>query len=95
IEVDINNLAEVSSNSRDFSEENYDVMKYRREKYAIYKKKFNTALELYEREINNDNFVNNFDKLMMPILKEIDDCESVLQSHKQQATWKTQGKLAF
>ncbi|CAG8707269.1 1565_t:CDS:1, partial [Racocetra fulgida] len=65
---------------------NYDIMKYGREKYAIYKKKFDTALELYEREINNDNFVNNFDKLITPILKEFDDCESVLQSHKQQAT---------
>ncbi|CAG8662498.1 11380_t:CDS:2, partial [Racocetra fulgida] len=48
---------------------------------------FDTALELYKQEMNNDNFVNNFDTLMAPLLKEIKECKKVLKAHKQQATW--------
>ncbi|CAG8811204.1 19747_t:CDS:1, partial [Racocetra persica] len=74
---------------------NHNIMEKRREKYTYYKKKFNAALELYQQEMDNDNFVKNFDALMVPLLKEIEECEAALQAHKQQATWKSKGKLAI
>ncbi|CAG8601424.1 13678_t:CDS:2, partial [Cetraspora pellucida] len=39
------------------------------------------TLELYKREIDNDNFVKNFDKLVGPFVKAIGECEKALQSH--------------
>jgi len=60
------------------------------------REKFNSALQLYEQEIDNDNFVRNFEALMKPIIKEIDECEEVLQARNQQGTWQRKnGKLAF
>ncbi|CAG8640622.1 8789_t:CDS:2, partial [Cetraspora pellucida] len=76
-------------------EENFDIMKERQEKYARYKEKFEAALELYKQEMNNDKFVDSFDALVMPFLKEIDLCETALQSRNQQATSKSKRKLTF
>ncbi|CAG8499294.1 6034_t:CDS:2 [Racocetra fulgida] len=75
-----------SSDLQDELITNHNIMEERREKYAYYKKKFNSALELYKQEIDNDNFMNNFDALMAPLLKEIEEYETVLQAYKQQAT---------
>ncbi|CAG8830243.1 191_t:CDS:2, partial [Cetraspora pellucida] len=47
------------------------------------------------QEMDNDNFIKNFDALMVPLLKEIEECEAALQAHKQQAIWKSKGKLAI
>jgi hypothetical protein len=55
-----------------------------------------TALTLYEREIDNDKFVQNFDVLMKPIVTAVDECEVALKAHEQQTTWGSKkGKLAF
>ncbi|CAG8500009.1 4064_t:CDS:2, partial [Racocetra fulgida] len=64
----------------------------REEKYSQYIKKFKKALELYKREIDNDNFVKNFDKLVCLFVKAIDECEEALQSHTQQGTQRLSNK---
>ena len=38
-----------------------DVLAERRQRLAVYRRKFEAALTLYEREIDNDNFVRNYD----------------------------------
>jgi len=54
------------------------------------------AFALYEKEMDNDGFVNSFDGLMRPVVKAVEECEKVLQAHTQQATWKSKTKnLAF
>ncbi|KAF0555591.1 hypothetical protein F8M41_016969 [Gigaspora margarita] len=54
------------------------------------------TLTLYERELDNNNFITNFDTLIMPFLNEIDRCEEVLQTLYQQKTWTSNNKrLAF
>jgi glutamine synthetase type III len=73
-----------------------NILANRHEYLAKLKTKFDSALKLYEREIDNDNFVSNFEDLMKPIIKEIDGCEKALHSHNQQSTWQQRsGKLAF
>ncbi|CAG8794977.1 12406_t:CDS:1, partial [Cetraspora pellucida] len=73
-----------------------NIIEKRQEKYINYKKKFEIALTLYERELDNDKFITNFDTLVMLFLKEIDKCEEVLQSLHQQKTWTSENsKLAF
>ncbi|CAG8641639.1 6540_t:CDS:2, partial [Cetraspora pellucida] len=68
----------------------------RQEKYSQYEKKFKKALELYKREMNNDNFVKNFDTLLRPFIKAVNGCEDALQTYKQQNTQKSSNeKLAF
>ncbi|CAG8582164.1 18383_t:CDS:2 [Racocetra fulgida] len=66
--------------------EDLKIIKTNFQKYALYKKKFDTALELYKQEMDNDNFVNNFGAMMASLLKEIEEYEKVLKAHKQQAT---------
>ncbi|CAG8686119.1 21499_t:CDS:2, partial [Cetraspora pellucida] len=61
---------------------NHNIMRKRREKYTYYKKKFNAALELYQQEMDNDNFIKNFNALMVSLLKEIEKCKAVLQVYK-------------
>ncbi|CAG8603886.1 5902_t:CDS:2, partial [Racocetra persica] len=93
----IDNPIEVRFNSSNLQNElitNHNLMEERREKYTYYKKKFNIALELYNKEMDNNNFVNKFDELMKPLLKEIEECEKTLKAHKQQSTWQSKGKLA-
>ncbi|CAG8551838.1 19422_t:CDS:2, partial [Racocetra fulgida] len=58
----------------------------RQEQYIYYAKKFEKALELYKREIDNDNFVKNFDTLVRPFVKAVGECEEVLQARNQQGT---------
>jgi hypothetical protein len=73
-----------------------DVLAERRERLAVYKRKLDLALTLYEREIDNDGFVRNFEDLMRPILKAVNECEEALQARRQQHTWLQKiGKLAF
>ncbi|CAG8455957.1 1214_t:CDS:2 [Gigaspora rosea] len=68
----------------------------RQENYTYYVKKFEKALELYKREIDNDNFIKNFNTLIRPFVKAVDECEEALQAHKQQGTQKSSNKkLAF
>ncbi|CAG8590457.1 3938_t:CDS:2, partial [Racocetra fulgida] len=50
-------------------------MNERQEKYAQYVKKFEKALELYQREMDNDNFIKNFDTLVGLFVKAIGECE--------------------
>ncbi|CAG8801985.1 6646_t:CDS:2, partial [Racocetra fulgida] len=69
---------------RSSSHTNFYLIKKRREKYDDYKKKFDTALSLYDREINNYNFINSFDTLVKPFLNEIGKCEEALQIRHQQ-----------
>ncbi|CAG8728927.1 8993_t:CDS:2, partial [Cetraspora pellucida] len=38
------------------------------------------------QEMDNNNFIKTFDALMVPLLKEIEECEAALQAYKQQAT---------
>ncbi|CAG8792424.1 516_t:CDS:1, partial [Racocetra fulgida] len=57
----------------------FDVIKKRREKYQYYKNKFDIALALYDWEINNSNFINSFNTLVMPFLNEIGKCEEALR----------------
>ncbi|CAG8604793.1 15169_t:CDS:2 [Cetraspora pellucida] len=93
----VNDSIEINFKSNDLQNiliVNHNIMEERKEKYVRYKKKFDIALELYQREMNNDNFVNNFDVLITPLLREIEECETVLKAHKQQATWKSKRKLA-
>ena len=71
-------------------------MEERQEKYSQYEKKFEKALELYKREMDNDNFVKNFDTLLRPFIKAINECEDALQTRNQQGTQKSSNeKLAF
>jgi hypothetical protein len=65
-------------------------------KLAHYKKIFDFALTLYQREKDNTSFVKNFDTLMKPVLKAVEECEKKLAAHTQQSTWSSKnGKLAF
>ncbi|CAG8467196.1 32552_t:CDS:1 [Racocetra persica] len=85
-----------SSNLRDLVEDtNFNIMKKRKEKYEYYKQKFDVALTLYNREIDNYNFINNFNTLVAPFVSEINKCEEVLRARNQQGTWTSNGKLAF
>ena len=73
-----------------------DVLAERRQRLAVYRRKFEAALTLYEREIDNDNFVRNYDALVRPIVKAVDECEQALQARSQQGTWgPNSGSLAF
>ena len=74
------------------TESTENILADRREYLAKLKTKFDSALKLYEREIDNDNFVSNFEDLMKPVIKEIDKCEKALQTHSQQRTWQRKGK---
>jgi hypothetical protein len=74
----------------------HEELERRQQKLAEYKKIIDTALTLYEREIDNDKFVESFDVLMKPIVKAVGECETALQARKQQGTWGSKkGKLAF
>ncbi|CAG8751608.1 1023_t:CDS:1, partial [Racocetra fulgida] len=53
-------------------------------KLAHYKKIFDFALMLYNREKNNAHFVKNFDNLLKPVVKAIEECEKRLNTHTQQ-----------
>src|SRR3954471_911120 len=68
-------------------------------KLAHYKKIFDFALMLYQREKDNVHFVKNFDTLMKPAVKAVEECKKKLDAHTQQSTctWKASknGKLAF
>ncbi|CAG8541291.1 23482_t:CDS:1, partial [Dentiscutata erythropus] len=67
-----------------------------KEKLAYYNKIFNSALMLYEREKTNDQFVKNFDILLKPFAKAIEECEEKLNARTQQKTWDPKnGKLSF
>jgi len=78
------------------TESTENILVNRREYLAKLKTKFDSALKLYEREIDNDNFVSNFEDLMKPVIKEIDECERALHTHNQQSTWQRKNrKLAF
>ncbi|CAG8769504.1 19060_t:CDS:2, partial [Dentiscutata erythropus] len=71
-------------------------MEERKEKYTYYAKKFEKVLELYKREIDNDNFVKNFDTLVGPFVKAVGECEEALQARNQQGTQRLGNKkLAF
>jgi len=56
-------------------------------KLAHYKKIFDFALQLYEKEKDNAHFVKSFDTLMKPVVKAVEECEKTLNSSKQQSTW--------
>ncbi|CAG8845785.1 6724_t:CDS:1 [Racocetra persica] len=67
-----------------------------KEKLTYYNKIFNSALMLYEREKTNDQFVKNFDTLLKPFAKAIEECEEKLNALTQQKTWGPKnGKLSF
>ncbi|KAF0552568.1 ATP-dependent DNA helicase pif1 [Gigaspora margarita] len=65
------------------------------EKLAYYKKIFDSALILYRREKDNPHFVKNFDTLLKPVVKAIEECESKLNARIQQRTWRSKNDLAF
>ena len=74
----------------------HDVMEKRWELVAEYEKKFKSAVELLKQEVDNDNFVNNFNTLARPLITAVDECEAALQARHQQSTWgPKKGKLAF
>ncbi|CAG8759104.1 36464_t:CDS:1, partial [Racocetra persica] len=50
-------------------------------KLAHYKKIFDFALMLYNRERDNAHFVKNFDNLLKPVVKAIEECEKRLNAH--------------
>jgi hypothetical protein len=93
--IEVNSSPNTSNLRETLAKTNYDIMEEKQEKYAQYKKKFEAALRLYEREMDNNHFTDKFDALVGPFLKKIDECESVLRANKQQATWKPKGKLAM
>ena len=65
----------------------------RHQQLAVYRRKFESALTLYQREIDNDNFVRNYEVL---IIKAVNECEEALQARSQQGTWGPKnGRLAF
>jgi hypothetical protein len=73
-----------------------DTLTERRQQLAVYRRLFDSALTLYEREINNDNFVRNYEALMRPIIKAVNECEEALRARNQQGTWgPKRGWLAF
>ncbi|CAG8608945.1 15371_t:CDS:2 [Cetraspora pellucida] len=73
-----------------------NIIKLRQKKLSCYKKTFDAAIALYEREINNNKFTRNFDSLIKPIVKAINECEQVLNARKQQSTTgSSNGKLLF
>lgn len=72
-----------------------NVMEKRQERLAQYRKQFEAAMTLYEQEMDNDKFIENFDTLAKPFVKAVDECVEARRAHKQQGTWKTKGKLAF
>ncbi|PKY20875.1 hypothetical protein RhiirB3_434305 [Rhizophagus irregularis] len=55
-------------------------------KFAHYKKIFDSALQLYEKEKNNTHFIKSFDTLMKPVVKAVEECKKTLNSSKQQST---------
>ncbi|CAG8835798.1 32999_t:CDS:1, partial [Gigaspora margarita] len=64
-------------------------------KLTHYKKIFDSALMLYRQEKDNPHFVKNFDTLLKPVVKAIEECESRLNARTQQRTWKSKNDLAF
>ncbi|CAG8618781.1 16407_t:CDS:2 [Cetraspora pellucida] len=73
-----------------------NIIKLRQEKLSCYKKTFDAAIALYEQKINNNKFTGNFDSLIKPIVKAINECEQVLNACKQQSTTgSSNGKLLF
>ncbi|CAG8854678.1 46289_t:CDS:2, partial [Gigaspora margarita] len=51
---------------------------------------------LMKRKLDNNNFITQFDTLVMPFLNKIDMCEEVLSSSYQQKTWTSNNKrLAY
>ena len=63
---------------------------------AHYKKTFDFALILYQREKDNAHFVKSFDTLIKPVVKAVEECEKKLAAHTQQSTWGSKnGKLVF
>ncbi|CAG8491896.1 12118_t:CDS:1 [Cetraspora pellucida] len=71
-------------------------IKEREEIYTQYAKRFEKVLELYKKEMDNDNFIKNFDTLVGPFMKAIGECEEALQARKQQGTQRSSNKkLAF
>ncbi|CAG8580756.1 25973_t:CDS:1, partial [Racocetra persica] len=65
-------------------------------KYTQYTKRFEKALELYKREMYNDNFIKNFDILVGSFVKAVGEYEKALQICKQQDTQRSNNKkLAF
>ncbi|CAG8655111.1 13101_t:CDS:2, partial [Racocetra fulgida] len=59
-----------------------------KEKLTYYNKIFNSALMLYEREKTNSQFVKNFDTLLKPFAKAIEEYEEQLNALTQQKTWR-------
>lgn len=55
-------------------------------KLVYYKKIFDSALQLYEREKDNTHSVKSFNTLMKPVIKTVKKCEKMLNSSKQQST---------
>lgn len=55
-------------------------------KLAHYKKIFNFALTLYQKEKDNTSFVKSFDALIKPVLKAVEECKKKLASYTQQST---------
>lgn len=74
----------------------HDAMEKRSELVAKYEEKFKLAMKLLKREMNNENFVKNFNTLAKPLITAVDECETALQARHQQSTWGSKkGKLAF
>ena len=90
--VETDSVEESSSSLSTLVETNRDVIEERRAKLAKYKENFDAALALYEREMDNDNFVSNFDALVTPFLKEVEGCEEALQARTQQSTWRSKNR---
>jgi len=42
---------------------------------------------LYEREKDNDKFIKNFNTLLKPVVKAIEECGEKLNARAQQKTW--------
>ncbi|CAG8547987.1 19427_t:CDS:2 [Cetraspora pellucida] len=74
---------------------NYDIIRKKKEKLEYYKQKFGVVLVLYEQEIDNYNFINNFNTLVALFVNEINKCKEILRARHQQNTWTLNEKLAF
>ena len=93
-EIDINEEEGLSSMIQPETFEHTRLTE-RHQQLAVYRRKFESALALYEREINNDNFVRNYEVLMRPIIKAVNECEEALQARSQQGAWGPKsGRLA-
>jgi hypothetical protein len=76
--------------------EEHNLLEERWELLGEYEQKFQSAVALLKRELDNDGFVDNFKTLAKPLITAVDECEAALRTRRQQSTWGSKnGKLSF